>query len=137
MKKISIVQIFEFDSAHFLPHHEGLCKQFHGHRYKLEIKITASPEFDRDELNLISAGSETGMITDFGKMKHNIKRWLIDHIDHNILNDVFPNLTPTAESLVNKFWDILVSNLPDSIILEKVRLWETPNSYAEITNESY
>lgn len=128
MSKINITKIFEFSAAHYLPNHEGLCKQLHGHTYKLEVTVSAK--------RLITQGPQTGMIVDFSVLKSIMKERL-KQLDHSLLNDRW--LNPTAEIMVmdiaidlnaefgeGQRWD------HDPIIqLDRLRLWETSTSYAE------
>ena len=125
MLEVSITRIFTFDSAHYLPHHRGKCKELHGHTYKLEVTVSGTVD--------PGPGSETGMVMDFGRLDKLVKDRIVNVLDHTNLNDTFDN--PTAEVMVRWSWDKLWSVLhkdPRVRNLEKVRLWETPNSYAEV-----
>jgi 6-pyruvoyltetrahydropterin/6-carboxytetrahydropterin synthase len=121
---ISICKVFTFEAAHFLPFHEGKCKNPHGHSYKLEIEVSGTPK--KGEV------PDKGMIIDFGKLKEIVNDLIIDHLDHSNLNDNFGN--PTAENMVLKFSKILKEGLTGSnchVTLQRVRLWETTSCYAE------
>ena len=52
-----VTKIFDWHCSHRLTNHEGLCKNIHGHTYKLEVEIDGS---------LLSGGSSDGMVIDFG-----------------------------------------------------------------------
>lgn len=120
--KISITRIFTFDSAHYLPNHEGKCQNLHGHTYKLEVSVAGPVQ---------TSGPETGMVLDFGTLDSIVKRNVLNILDHTDLNGIFEN--PTAEEMVSWLWEEL--NVPytgTGAELEKIRLWETPNSYAEV-----
>lgn len=114
---IRICKRFSFDAAHHLPKHLGKCKNMHGHRYFLEITLSG-------EIN------EEGMLIDFGELKKIVNEEVIDKYDHQDLNQFWEN--PTAEIMV---WDIakklLLSFSKLGMLVEKVRLYETPESYAE------
>jgi len=115
---ISITKIFEFAAAHHLPYHEGLCKNIHGHGFKLEITVTGAIQTN---------GSATGMIIDFKELKNIVNKVILVHLDHTDLNDIFEN--PTAETMAKHIADNL--NLIFSTVkIVKVRLWETSTSYA-------
>lgn len=120
MKK-SVTKIFEFAAAHNLPHHQGLCKHFHGHNYKLEVSVSGE------------VTTPEGMIIDFSDLKHLIKTHIIDEYDHSNLNDHFEN--PTAEIMVEHIYHKLVHVFDGALKVVKVRLWETSTSYAEVEME--
>ena len=115
---IEITKTFEFAAAHHLPYHKGLCKNLHGHNYKLEITVTGPIQ---------KKGPERGMVMDFGNLKRIIKKAILDEFDHCNLNSLFDN--PTAEIMVKAFARQIQLYLGDNIIVVKVRLWETSTSY--------
>lgn len=119
--EIMVVKEFTFDSAHFLPFHEGKCKNVHGHTYKLQIGITAEP-------------NENGIVMDFGDLKKVITKIIIEEMDHQFLNSKetengFPAKNPTAENMVK--WIVETVKVFAKETLSFVRLYETPTSYAE------
>ena len=120
--KVSITKKFEFEAAHKLLGHPGKCKNLHGHSYKLEVTISSR------KLN------DQGMVMDFGDLKKIVNKWVIDKFDHSYLNDFFP--IPTAEQMIKwiylKLDVFLQDNFDRGLTLEKVRLYETSNSYAEV-----
>ena len=130
---LSITKTLEFEAAHFLPDYPGDCKRLHGHSYKLEVEygIDASS-------NNISSPNETyedGMVIDFSIIKKIIKRMIIEILDHQNLNEVdsdnFTYWMPTAENIVLWIWQRLEFQLKPTK-LQRVRLWETSTSYAEV-----
>lgn len=121
VKKVSVTKIFTFDSAHWLNDYNGPCSRLHGHTYKLEVTLVAS------EL-------ENGMVTDFGELKSLVTRRIINVLDHQCLNDVLGFQT-TAENMAGWIADELIPFLAKGVYLSKIRLWETPTSYAEVTIE--
>lgn len=118
---VSVTKEFTFDSAHFLINYNGKCANLHGHTYKLQITV-----FGR--LN------EQGMVIDFNELKRVVSEKIIDDLDHKVINDVFP-YNPTAENMVIHIFDVvkdyLLKNYKNKVFIEKVRLYETPTSYAE------
>lgn len=126
---IKTTRIFTFDSAHFLPNHAGKCAAMHGHTYKLEVTVT------RDNGKLISGGSDEGMVMDFSDLKAIVTTEVIDKMDHKILNEVFSFRT-TAENMSVYIFDVLTDKLrPHSVIVTKIKLWETPDSFVEVSHE--
>lgn len=110
---MKITKIFTFDSAHRLPWHKGKCFDLHGHTYKLEVTVEGPLD-------------KNGIVIDFGDLKKIVKKEILDKYDHKYLNDFWKN--PTAENIVQAFYDVLRKDLK----IARLRLWETPNSYAEI-----
>lgn len=135
---LTITKAFEWDCAHRLYGHKGKCSAIHGHRYRAEFTVTA------DRLD------ELGMVIDFGDLKAVIGEWLDNNWDHSLLlakNDpliealrgqcfrlcVCPS-NPTAEWMAQYLLEAISSHLPPEINLDRVRVYETPTSYAEVTN---
>ena len=143
---MQITTRLEFDSGHRIPNHKSQCKNLHGHRYVLEI--TLSGDIIKQE-----NASENGMVMDFSDVKAIAKESVVNVWDHaflvyqhdkevlNFLNSlpdhktvVFPTV-PTAENMALEAFRILKSKYHDTygnhLKLEKVRLYETPNSWAD------
>lgn len=120
---ITAVKEFVFDSAHFLPYHEGNCRNLHGHTYRLQVGV-------RGPVN-----PKTGMVVDFALIKWVVKHSIIDEMDHGYLNEIdfknFPKENPTAENMVKWIRDVLLEELKVPAELCFIRLYETPTSYAE------
>jgi 6-pyruvoyltetrahydropterin/6-carboxytetrahydropterin synthase len=112
---VIIAKTFYFDSAHKLPNYEGKCRFLHGHRFRLDVVVEG-------HVNPL-----TGMVMDFSYLKEVVNSRIIQLLDHCLLNEILEN--PTAENLL--FWiaDDLKNLLPD---LKRLRLYETPDSYAEL-----
>lgn len=146
--KLTVTKEFTFDCAHILSYHEGLCSNLHGHTYKLEVTATKN--------EITNEGSSEGMIIDFGDLKRIVKDSIIDKFDHSFLfwergSDAEKEIAetikkygmrivnlkdrPTAENIAAFIINTLNEYLKDSPInIEKVRLYETPTSYAEVKN---
>lgn len=112
--RVQVTKEFTFDAAHHLLDYAGPCANMHGHTYKLQVTVEGE------------VSPETGMIMDFNDLKSIVKDVVIAQFDHKCLNDVL-DYNPTAENMVMD----IISNLQASCInAVKVRLWETPTSYA-------
>lgn len=63
----------QFDMAHYLSGYEGKCKNIHGHRYTLVVKVASE--------TLHQQGQLRGMVDDFGNIKGVLKQVekLFDH----------------------------------------------------------
>lgn len=124
--RIFVTKEFTFDSAHELTNYEGKCANLHGHTYKLHVTVRRQ-SFSQDLVD------ESGMVIDFSKLKEIVQEFVINKLDHRNLNEVLPFQT-TAENLSHWIYNTVQSNLTrydSSLILESVKLWETPTSYAE------
>ncbi|MDD3741742.1 MAG: 6-carboxytetrahydropterin synthase QueD [Bacteroidales bacterium] len=142
MAHIRLTKIFEFEAAHALHNYDGLCRNIHGHSYKLHVTIMGS-------INGDSTSPKYGMVMDFGDLKQLIKPNIIDEYDHSILlsskenleyikseNELFKrthilDFQPTAENMVIHFAKIIKSLLPAGIELHSLKLFETASSFAE------
>ena len=118
--RTTITKILRFDAAHSLPDHEGKCRNIHGHGYSVEVTVAGS---------LQASGPATAMVMDFADLRDTIARLLVDPLDHQYLNDVL-DFVPTAEALAG--W-MLTTLAAAGLPVVRVRLWETPSSYAEVT----
>ena len=113
-----------YDSAHFLRNYKGKCERLHGHRYVVELALTA------DELN------EAGIAFDFVDVKKHL-RALADRLDHENLNDLepFTEIEPSAENQARYFYEEMKRLLPAEMrsAVLYVRVWETPTQWATYT----
>lgn len=116
--KTSVCKMFSFDAAHYLPNYVGKCHNLHGHTWNLEVEVTGS---------LFEDGPSKGMVIDFIELKSTVNELVIDVLDHTLLNDTVEN--PTCENLLDWIW----SALSGIYVLERLRLYETPDSFAEIS----
>ena len=143
---MQITTRLEFDAGHRIPNHKSQCRNLHGHRYALEITLSG------DIINASNA-SEDGMVMDFSDVKKIARECVVDVWDHaflvfkdddvvlNFLNTlpghktvVFTNV-PTAENMAAEAFKILKNQYKDTygnhLTLDRVRLYETPNSWAD------
>ncbi|UOF90483.1 6-carboxytetrahydropterin synthase QueD [Fodinisporobacter ferrooxydans] len=125
---IHVTKLFTFDSAHRLDDYIGKCANLHGHTYKLEVTFRGKTD-------------RRGIVVDFGDIKKIVNDLIISKYDHQFLNDHFSFHT-TAENLAVKFFELLYDHIAlqpseQSITLTRLRLWETPTSYAEVTLEDF
>jgi 6-pyruvoyltetrahydropterin/6-carboxytetrahydropterin synthase len=121
---ITVTKAFTFDAAHFLPSHTGACKRLHGHTYKLEVTVAR-----KDGLKPIN---DEGMVVDFAQLKKVVTKEIINEVDHELLNNTL--IEPTAENLLCWMNGRLTLALSDHTFrVVRLRLWETPDSYAEIS----
>ena len=106
---------FTFEAAHRLDWHPGKCRNLHGHSYRLDVSVSGPLDGN-------------GVVVDFDELAAVVRREVIDRWDHRDLNDVLDN--PTAELLGLRAWEILTAAGLD---LAALRLWETPESWVDLT----
>ena len=110
-----------FDAAHKLVGYKGKCAQLHGHTWKVEVFVVG------EKLN------DIGILADFKVLKARLKE-ITDRFDHSFLNDFKEIGNPTVENMSRYIFENL-KGLPKTVRLEKVRVWESPDSYAEYFQE--
>lgn len=116
---VEITRDFKFDSAHNLLNYKGKCQFLHGHTYFLSISI--KKRIDK----------ETGMVLDFSILNKIVNDCIIEEFDHKYINDVMEQ-NPTAENMLIWIWERLEKiGLLKGLI--RIKLWETPESCAEVT----
>lgn len=121
MAYATIVKEFTFDAAHKLEGYNGLCKNLHGHTYKLQVGIYG-------KIKNVPGATDDGMVLDFVQLKQVIKEKVIDKLDHQYINDIV-SFRPTSENIA--LWMISILKEAD-IPVKFIRLYETPTSYVEI-----
>ena len=137
---IRITKEFKFEMAHALHGYDGLCKNIHGHSYKLWVTI-------RGRARQQKSHSKDGMVLDFDVLKKIINTEIVDKYDHSfVLNGTSSHANidltafekvfllpyqPTSENLVTDFALKIKSKLPKGVELYKIVLSETATSFAE------
>ena len=106
-----------FDAAHKLVGYEGKCSRLHGHTWRVEVFVIG------EKLN------EIGFLIDYEVIKEKLNE-IIEKLDHSFLNDFREIGNPTCENVARYIFEKLKSNLR-GVKLEKVRVWESSESYAE------
>ena len=138
--KITVTKTVKFDAAHVLTNHQGLCKNLHGHTYRVDVSVTQPEGDDRD------------MVIDFKDLKKIATEAICDRFDHafvyNTQSDgereiaavvekhgmrtVAIPFRSTAENLARLFYGELKARIPG---LSAVKVWETADSCAEYRGE--
>lgn len=141
-----ITRRLEFDAGHRIPDHRSLCRHLHGHRYAIEVTVAGDvTRQDGDPRN--------GMVLDFSEVKSVLRSTVVDVWDHSFLvyrgdtqvlsflqsmpdhRTVVLDVVPTAENLAAEAFRLLapeIAKLCDKrLTLENVRLYETPNCWAD------
>lgn len=126
-----------FDAAHFLKGYEGKCKNIHGHRWRVVVKIQSK--------ELLKDKQHEGMIVDFKELKNDLKE-LTEKFDHTFIfekgslkNELIELLKdedfelsevefrPTAENFSKYFYDSLTYK---GYQVTEAMVYETPNNMA-------
>lgn len=138
--KIRLTKEFNFEMSHALQSYDGLCKNIHGHSYRLFVTIKGEPINDVTD-------PKNGMVMDFGDLKTIVYSEIVNKLDHALLvpsnSHMLPTLEscetklviteyqPTCENLLIDFSKRISSHLPKGVELTRICLYETANSYAE------
>jgi len=115
-----------FEAAHVLgglpPDHP--CSRLHGHSYRFSVEMVGR--------NL----DVNGFVVDFNHLKS-----IRDRLDHQFLNELSwfkkNERNPTAENIARYIYEevnalLLRLDAVDDVKVEKVGVWETETSYAEV-----
>jgi 6-pyruvoyltetrahydropterin/6-carboxytetrahydropterin synthase len=141
-----ITRRLEFDAGHRIPDHASQCRHLHGHRYAIEITL-------RGRIIDRAGDAANGMVMDFSQVKSLAEQHLVSLWDHAFLayrgdtqvvellaqiaghKTVLLDRVPTAENLALLAFGILAEVYQDKygndLRLEQVRLYETPNCWAD------
>lgn len=96
------------DSAHYLKGYDGICKNIHGHSWRIRVWIKGNS----------SQLDDVGILFDFTNVKILIK----DRLDHKLLNEVLA-LNPTAENIAISIYKGIKGQCPTLDFV--VRVYET------------
>lgn len=106
----------------------GKCanREGHGHNYTVEVTIAG-------EINPVS-----GFVVDLKQLKDIMEREVVSVYDHRHLNHEIPEFRtalPTTENIAVAIWRRLEGKIPNAA-LRRVRLYETPDLFADFLGES-
>ena len=133
---LKVTKTVRFDAAHILTNHQGLCKNLHGHTYRMDVTVAQPPDDTGD------------MVIDFKDLKRVCEEVVLERFDHAFIYDrsssgeseiadvlarhsmraVALPFRTTAENLARYFFGELRPRVPS---LASVKVWETPDSAAE------
>jgi len=132
----TVTKTVKFDAAHILTNHKGLCKNLHGHTYRVDVSAA------------MADGEHGDMVIDFKDLKRISVEEICDVFDHafiyntespgereiaSVLEKHGMRVAPlpfrsTAENLARRFFEKLLPRVPG---LVSVKVWETADSCAE------
>jgi 6-pyruvoyltetrahydropterin/6-carboxytetrahydropterin synthase len=141
-----ITRRLEFDAGHRIPNHNSQCRHLHGHRYALEVTLSGP-------VVATAGAADEGMVMDFSAVKAIAQQHVVDPWDHAFLawkhddavvaflagmpghKTVLFDAPPTAEHLARSAFELLnrhyLACYGATLRLERVRLYETPNCWAD------
>jgi 6-pyruvoyltetrahydropterin/6-carboxytetrahydropterin synthase len=152
MAEITVTKEFTWCMAHMLANHEGLCKNIHGHTYKLQVEIKRLG----GGLIVKPENTEHGMVMEFADLKNIINDAIVEPLDHaflywkdspdsleiEIANLLIKNgrkvveidYRPTAENMAISFKNILSEKLKShKVLVASLIVWESPTSFAKVS----
>ena len=143
MSVIRLTKEFSFEAAHMLEGYDGLCREIHGHSYRLFVTVKGEPVNDPTSPKL-------GMVMDFGILKRIVNEQIVDRLDHAFMmrrtenseevllalggsfsKVVLTDYQPTCENMLADFAERILGALPDEVELCSLKLHETATSFAE------
>lgn len=133
---LTITKSVKFDAAHVLTNHNGLCKNLHGHTYRVDVSVRQADNDSSD------------MVMDFKDVKSICEEIVLSKFDHAFIYDetsegeseiaavVVKNgmratalpFRSTAENLARWIFGALKTRIP---CIHSVRVYETADSCAE------
>lgn len=131
-----VTKSVKFDAAHVLTNHCGLCKNLHGHTYRVDVSVSAE------------IPSQGDMVIDFKDLKRIASEVICERFDHafiyntrsegeceiaavvqkHSMRTIALPFRSTAENLAGYFFGQLKERIPG---LCSVKVWETADSCAE------
>lgn len=138
---LTIARSFTLEMAHVLENHKGKCRNIHGHSYTVEVELSG-------QLCREKGHPAEGMLMDYKDLKTLVGQELVEPFDHSLLvhkraalapavsnkafgKTVLLDFRPTCENLASHFAQKIVKVLPKGIMLYRLRLYETAQSYAQ------
>lgn len=132
-----VTKTVKFDAAHILTNHQGLCKNLHGHTYRVDVSVLGDESAD--------------MVIDFKELKNLASEVICEKFDHafiyntesegereiaavvekNGMRTVAIPFRSTAENLAKYFFDLLAPRIAKPSRLDSIRVGETADSCAE------
>ena len=134
---MKIAKEFRWEMGHRLPEHFGLCKNIHGHSYKMIVEFDG--ELDKNQMVIDYYDIEKIINPVIEKLDHafmvNIDdKIVIEFLEKMNSKKIVVGFNSTAENICNYLLsEIKKCSLPSNISFVKVRVYETQFDYAEET----
>ena len=130
----TVTKTVKFDAAHVLTDHQGLCRNLHGHTYRVDVSVATEADGD--------------MVIDFKELKGVLTEVISGHFDHSFIYNtgsaveseiaavvekhgmrtVAIPFRSTVENLAKMFYNELKAKVSG---LSSVKVWETADNVAE------
>ena len=130
----TVTKTVKFDAAHVLTDHQGLCRNLHGHTYRVDVSVAQAGDGD--------------MVIDFKELKGVLAEVILDRFDHSFIYNtgstgeseiaavvekhgmrtVAIPFRSTVENLAKMFYNELKGRISG---LSAVKVWETADNCAE------
>ena len=130
----TVTKTVKFDAAHVLTDHQGLCRNLHGHTYRVDVSVATEADGD--------------MVIDFKELKGVLAEVVLDRFDHSFIYNTGSDgeseiaavvekhgmrtvaipFRSTVENLAKMFYNELKGRISG---LSAVKVWETADNSAE------
>lgn len=135
---MKISKQYHWEMGHRLPFHKGLCRNMHGHSYRMNVEITGGLDKNGMVIDFIDLNKIVKPIIE--KYDHAFLCWkgdkkVLDFLTKNKMKKVVVEYHSTVENICADFTDKLTNKLLDvkghKFEELTVKIYESPNSYAE------
>jgi 6-pyruvoyltetrahydropterin/6-carboxytetrahydropterin synthase len=132
---MKIAKEFRWEMGHRLPEHFGLCKNIHGHSYKMIVEFEG--ELDKNQMVIDYYDVEKIINPVIEKLDHSFMvkdddKEVLEFLEKINSKKVVVNFFSTAENICTYLLnEIKKCSLPENIASVKVRVYETQFDYAE------
>ncbi len=134
---MKIAKEFRWEMGHRLPEHFGLCKNIHGHSYKMIVEFQG--ELDKNQMVIDYYDVEKIINPVIEKLDHSFMvnaedKIVLEFLEKMNSKKVIVDFNSTAENICSYLLsEIKKCSLPSNISSVKVRVYETQFDYAEET----
>ncbi len=132
---MKIAKEFHWEMGHRLPEHFGLCKNIHGHSYKMIVEFEG--ELDKNQMVIDYYDVEKIINPVIEKLDHSYMvnkddKILLEFLERVDSKRVVVDFYATAENICTYLLnEVKKCSLPSNILSVKVRVHETQFDYAE------
>lgn len=150
-----IAKTFEAEYSHRLSKHPEKCRFPHGHRLRIEV-VVRGDRLDGNDMVCDYKALKTLVLELVRRLDHAVAinaddphRGAVEAMSERVV--VFEGVDPTSETVARWLFEEIskrlrsgreiaapsgvVYHLPDSLELERVRVWETATSWAEFVGD--
>lgn len=134
---MKIAKEFRWEMGHRLPEHFGLCKNIHGHSYKMIVEFEG--ELDKNQMVIDYYDVEKIINPIISKLDHSFMvnkddKIVLEFLENINSKKVVVDFLATTENICTYLLsEIKKCSLPSNILSLRVRVYETQFDYAEET----